>query len=58
MNSKAARLLVVECNDALREQIVTVPRDAGYAVSSDYHQGMKAILAFDPDAVVLVLTNW
>jgi DNA-binding response OmpR family regulator len=53
MNSKAARLLVVESDDVLRQQIVTVLRDAGYAVSTDYQQGMKAVLAFDPDAVVL-----
>jgi DNA-binding response OmpR family regulator/S1-C subfamily serine protease len=53
MNSKAPKLLVVESDDVLREQIVAVLRDAGYAVSTDYQQGMKAVLAFDPDAVVL-----
>jgi DNA-binding response OmpR family regulator/S1-C subfamily serine protease len=53
MNSKAAKLLVVESDDVLRERIVAVLRDAGYTVSTDYQQGMKAVLAFDPDAVVL-----
>jgi len=53
MNSKAGKLLVVESDDALREQIVAVLRDAGYEVSTNYQQGMKAVLAFDPDAVVL-----
>jgi len=53
MNSKAAKLLVVESEDVLREQIVAVLRDAGYAVSADSQQGMKAVLAFDPDVVVL-----
>jgi DNA-binding response OmpR family regulator len=53
MNPKAGKLLVVESDDALREQIVAVLRDAGYEVSTDYKQGMKAVLAFDPDAVVL-----
>src|SRR6266446_1996691 len=53
MNSKAAKLLVVESDDVLREQLVAVLRDAGYAVSTDYQQGMKAVLAFSPDAVVL-----
>jgi DNA-binding response OmpR family regulator/S1-C subfamily serine protease len=53
MNSRAGKLLVVESDDALREQIVAVLRDAGYEVSIDYQQGMKAVLAFDPDAVVL-----
>src|SRR6201993_4090223 len=53
MNSKAGKLLVVESDDALREQIVAVLRDAGYEVSTNYQHGMKAVLAFDPDAVVL-----
>jgi DNA-binding response OmpR family regulator/S1-C subfamily serine protease len=53
MNSKAGKLLVVESDDALREQIVVVLRDAGYEVSTNYQHGMKAVLAFDPDAVVL-----
>ena len=53
MNSKAPKLLVVESDDVQREQIVAVLRDAGYTVSTDYQQGMKAVLAFDPDAVVL-----
>ena len=53
MKPKAGKLLVVESDDALREQIVAVLRDAGYEVSTNYLQGMKAPLAFDPDAVVL-----
>lgn len=53
MNAKAGKLLVVESDDALREQIVTVLRDAGYLVSSDYQQGMRAVVTFDPDAVIL-----
>ncbi len=44
---------MVESDDGLREQIVAVLRDAGYTVSTDCQQGMKAVLAFDPDAVVL-----
>ena len=53
MKSKAEKLLVVESDDALRKHIVAVLSDAGYEVSTDYLEGMKAILAFDPDAVVL-----
>jgi len=53
MNSKAPKLLVVESDDVQREQIVAVLRDAGYAVSTDHQPGMKAVLAFDPDIVVL-----
>ena len=53
MNDKAGKLLVVESNDALRGQIVTVLSDAGYEVSTEYGEGMKAVRAFNPDAVVL-----
>src|SRR6266853_277543 len=53
MNSKAGKLLVVESDDTLRDNIVTALRDAGFEVSTDYREGMKAVLAFDPDVVVL-----
>jgi len=53
MNDKTGKLLVVESDDALRDQIVTVLSGAGYEVSTDYREGMKAVLAFNPDAVVL-----
>ena len=53
MNDKAAKLLVVESDEALREQIVATLTDAGYEVSTDYREGIKAVRAFDPDAVVL-----
>src|SRR5580692_2845259 len=53
MESKAEKLMVVESDDALRKHIVTVLSDAGYEVSTDYSGGMKAVLAFDPDAVIL-----
>src|SRR6201997_3446400 len=53
MNSKAGKLLVVESDDALREQIVAVLRDSGYEVSTNSQQGMKSVVAFDPDVLVL-----
>src|ERR1700736_4920745 len=53
MDYKAGKLLVVESDDALRGHIVAVLSDAGYEVSTDYQEGMKAILAFGPDAVIL-----
>src|ERR1700737_2891033 len=53
MKHKAGKLLVVESDDALRDHIVAVLSDAGYEVSTDYREGMKAVLAFNPDAVVL-----
>ena len=45
--------MVVESDDALRNSIVAVLSDAGYEVSTDYRKGMKGVLAFDPNAVIL-----
>jgi serine protease Do len=53
MESKTEKLLVVESDDALRNRIATILSDAGYQVSTDYADGMKSILAFGPDAVIL-----
>jgi serine protease Do len=53
MNSKAGKVLVVESDERLREQIVAVLSDAGFEVTTDYQEGMKAVFAFDPDVVVL-----
>jgi len=44
---------VVESTETLREQIAAVLSDAGYEVSTEFRDGMKAVLAFDPDAVIL-----
>ena len=52
-NSNSEKVLVIDPDDALRNNLVTVLRDAGYEVSTDYHDGMKSVLAFDPDAVIL-----
>src|SRR5882672_9047423 len=53
MNSKVGKLLVVESDDSLRDNIVTVLSAAGFEVSTDYGDGIKTVLAFDPDVVVL-----
>src|SRR5258708_4441187 len=53
MDDKAQKLLIVESDDGMRQQIVAALSDAGYEVSTDYQEGMKAILAFAPDAVIL-----
>jgi DNA-binding response OmpR family regulator/S1-C subfamily serine protease len=53
MNDKTGKLLVVESDNALRDHIVAVLSDAGYEVSTDCREGMKSVLAFDPEAVVL-----
>jgi DNA-binding response OmpR family regulator len=53
MNDKAKKVLVVESDDSLREHIVAVLSEAGYEVSADCRGGMKAVVAFNPDIVVL-----
>src|SRR5258707_2463921 len=53
MEPKTEKLLVVESDDVLRTRIAAVLSDAGYQVSTDYEEGMKSVLAFDPDAVIL-----
>src|SRR6266487_5907872 len=53
MNSNVGKLLVVESDDSLREHIVAALSDAGFEVSANYREGMKAVFAFDPDVVVL-----
>src|SRR5512138_3735272 len=51
--NKSGRLLVVECDDVLRERVLEVLRAAGYEVSGNCSEGMKSVLAFNPDAVIL-----
>src|SRR5712672_587459 len=53
MTDKAGKVLVVESDDSLREQIVAALNDAGYQVSTDCREGMKAVVAFNPDTVVM-----
>jgi serine protease Do len=47
------KVLVVEPDDALRSSVVAALRDAGYEVSTDYHDGMESVLGYNPDALVL-----
>jgi DNA-binding response OmpR family regulator len=51
--SAGEKLLVVESDDALRKSVVDALSGAGYEVSTEYREGMKAVLAFRPDAVIL-----
>ena len=53
MNDQTERVLVVESDDALRATLITVLRDAGYKVSTEYSGGMRAVLAFEPHLVIL-----
>lgn len=53
MAQNAGKLLVVESDEQLRPTIVDALNQAGYEVSTDYSGGMKSVLAFEPDLVVL-----
>jgi len=53
MNQNARKVLVVESDESLRQQIAAALSDAGYEVSTDSQGGMKAVLAFGPDIVIL-----
>jgi serine protease Do len=53
MNSRAEKLLVVDSDDGLRDHIARVLSDAGYEVSTDCPEGMKAVLRFFPEVVIL-----
>src|ERR1700756_4533281 len=53
MEKRAGKVLVVESDDSIRDQIISVLSEAGFELSTDYLGGMKAVLAFNPDVVVL-----
>jgi len=53
MNPHTEKVLLVESDEVLRNQIAAVLSQAGYELSTDYIGGMKAVLAFAPDAVIL-----
>ena len=53
MTSNVEKVLVIEPDDALRDSIAETLKRAGYEVSTDYSEGMKSVLAFNPDAVIL-----
>jgi DNA-binding response OmpR family regulator len=50
---KPDKVLVVESDNAIRKELVAVLSDAGYSVSTDYREGMKAVATFAPDVVIL-----
>src|ERR1700730_9669303 len=53
MNDKVGKVLVVESEHTLREHIAAVLSEAGYEISTDCREGLKAVLTFDPDAVIV-----
>ena len=58
MKSKAEKVLVVESDEALREQVVAVLSDAGYEMSTEYAEGMNEELGLSRvEAVRIVLST-
>ena len=51
--SNRNKVLVVESDAVLRKNVLSMLSDAGYEVSSDWGEGMKSVVAFGPDAVIL-----
>lgn len=51
--SSSEKVLVVESDAVLRKSVLSVLSEAGYEVSSDCREGMKSIVAFSPDGVIL-----
>lgn len=54
MNSRAERLLVVAFEDGVREGIAATLSNAGFEVSTESGYGIKAVVEFDPEVIVLV----
>ena len=54
MSSRAERLLVVASEDGVREEIAATLSDAGFEVWTESGYGIKAIVQFDPEVIVLV----
>lgn len=52
-NHTGGRVLVVGSDEGLNATLVVLLVDSGYEVSTDYDGGMKAVLAFRPDLVIL-----
>ena len=53
MNEQSGKILLVEPDEGLNAALLKVLSEAGYEVSTDYREGMKAVLAFEPDLVIL-----
>jgi DNA-binding response OmpR family regulator len=53
MDRSSERVLVVDADNEMGGSIATVLSEAGYEVSTDYREGMKSLLTFGPDAVIL-----
>jgi DNA-binding response OmpR family regulator len=53
MTSSGEKLMVVESDDVLRDSIAQQLKYAGYEVSIDHSEGIKSVVEFNPDVVIL-----
>ena len=53
MGDQTVKILVVEPDESLKSTLLTVLSAGGYEVSTDFRGGMRAVLAFEPDLVIL-----
>ena len=53
MSDQSGKVLVVESDEGLNITLVALLRDSGYEVSADCRGGMKAVLALEPDLIIL-----
>src|ERR1700751_992039 len=53
MKDQTGKILIVESEDALSATLIILLARAGYKVSTDCRGGMKAVLTFQPDIVIL-----
>jgi DNA-binding response OmpR family regulator/S1-C subfamily serine protease len=53
MNGQTERVLVVESDESPNANLVAILTDSGYEVSTNYRGGIRAILALEPDLVII-----
>src|SRR5215472_16523552 len=51
--SATEKVLVIESDEGLRANIVRLLSDAGYAVSEECREGIRPVLAFGPDVILI-----
>src|SRR5437879_5315325 len=53
MNFNGNKLMVVEDDPALRRTVSRILSEAGYDVCVDQSEGLRSVVAFEPDVVIL-----
>jgi S1-C subfamily serine protease/DNA-binding NarL/FixJ family response regulator len=52
MDFNGNKLMVVEADPALRRKVSGILSEAGYEVCVDYSEGLRSVVAFEPDVVI------